>query len=197
MKEITRQATLRGINNEDRTAEFIISSETIDRHGTVFTLDGWELERYAQNPIVAYNHRTNDADPDTIVGLSEVYREGDKLIGKVRFEEEGDNPLADKVWRKINKGILKMASVGARVHDYRWGNSEEGEDSGTIYFTRQELLEWSIVSVGSNPDAFKRSAEEIDEIRQELESKKPKGMDGATTSRLNKWKVKKVASRIK
>ena len=188
-RTITRQVEIRGINQEERTAEFIISSETVDRHGTVFKLDGWDLNTYNRNPIVCYNHRANGENPDTIIGTSEVFRDGELLIGRVRFEDEGDNELADKVWKKVNKGILKMSSVGARVHDYRWGNTDKGEDSGTIYFTRQELLEWSVVSVGSNPDAFKRSADLVEEIRKELE---PKVMDVATQSLLRKAKVKNI-----
>ena len=121
-KTITRQAEIRGIDQENRTAEFIISSETVDRHGTVFKMDGWQLDTYNRNPIVAYNHRANDANPDSIIGTSEVFREGDNLIGRVTFED--DNELAEKVWKKVNKGVLKMASVGARVHEYRWGKKD-------------------------------------------------------------------------
>ena len=187
MRKITRVAEIRGINQDDKSAEFIISNESIDRHGTVFKMDGWDLSVYERNPIVCYNHQSSGDNPDTIIGTSEVFKDGADLIGRVIFEE--DNPLAEKIWRKINKGILKMASVGARVHDYRWGNTDEGEDSGTVYFTRQELLEWSVVSVGSNPEAFKRSAESIEEIREELA---PKGMDNATAARLRKLKVKLV-----
>ena len=69
----------------------------------------------------------------------------------------------------MQDGILKMASVGAIPHEYRYGNVDNGEDSGTIYFTRQELIEWSIVSAGSNKDAFKRSADQVDEIKKSLE----------------------------
>ena len=47
--------------------------------------------------------------------------------------------------------------------------TEEDEDRNTIYFTRQELVEWSIVSAGSNRDAFKRSADQVDELKKSLE----------------------------
>ena len=98
-----------------------------------------------------------------------MYHDGDALIGEVTFEREGNNPLADKVFNKMQDGILKMASVGAIPHEYRYGNVDNGEDSGTIYFTRQELIEWSIVSAGSNKDAFKRSADQVDELKKSLE----------------------------
>ncbi len=190
MKEITRAAEIRAIDSDKRTAEFIISNESVDRHGTVFKMDGWDLKTYERNPIVCYNHASGDTNPDTIIGTSRVFVEGSNLIGEVTFEDEGDNKIADRVWKKINKGVLKMASVGARVHDYRLGNTKEGEDSGTIYFTRQELLEWSVVSVGSNPEAFKRG---IEEIREELTV--PEKMDDSTKRKLSEWKVKKVTSK--
>ena len=60
MNKIERIAEVRGINAEKRTAEFVISTESIDRHGTVFKLAGWDLENYNRNPIVAYNHVTSD-----------------------------------------------------------------------------------------------------------------------------------------
>jgi len=170
MNKIERIAEVRGVNAENRTAQFVISTESIDRHGTVFKLSGWDLENYNRNPIVAYNHVTSDSNPDTIIGTSRVYIEDDSLIGEVTFEREGNNPLADKVFNKMQDGILKMASVGAIPHEYRYGNVDNGEDSGTIYFTRQELIEWSIVSAGSNKDAFKRSADQVDELKKSLET---------------------------
>jgi hypothetical protein len=35
------------------------------------------------------------------------------------------------------------------------------EDPEAIYFTDQELLEWSVVTVGSNPEALKRESQTI------------------------------------
>ncbi len=169
MDKIERLIECRGVNVESRTAEFVISTESIDRHGTVFKLAGWELDNYNRNPIVGYNHVVSGDNPDTIIGTSRVYQDGDALIGEVTFEREGNNPIADKVFNKINDGILKMASVGAIPHEYRYGDDKKGEDRDVVYFTRQELIEWSVVSAGSNKDAFKRSADQVDEIKKSLE----------------------------
>jgi phage head maturation protease len=168
MNKIERLAEVRNINEVERTAQFVISTESIDRHGTSFKLDGWDLSTYDRNPIVGYNHEVSGSNPDTIIGTSRVFRDGDALIGEVTFEREGNNPLADKVFNKMQDGILKMASVGAIPHEYRYGK-EDDEDRNTIYFTRQELVEWSIVSAGSNRDAFKRSADQVDELKKSLE----------------------------
>lgn len=156
----TRTALLRAPEEttaENRTYEFVISSEAPDTYGTVFTSRGWSLERYMRNPVVLYNHRSYSDNPDTTIGTSVVRQEGKNLVATLTLEE--GNEIADKVKRQIDNGTLRMASVGADVKEWRRGIFEEGENPDLIYFTRQDLLEWSITPVGSNPDALKRNAD--------------------------------------
>lgn len=170
---VTRDAYVRSVTDEmieKRQAEFVISSEAVDSYGTVFKMDGWELSRYVQNPIVCYMHRSGSNDPDDVIGTSTVRIDGDKLIGVVTFEDAETNPKAEKVFRKVCNGTLKMASVGARVLQARLGDEKQGEDKDVLFFTRQELYEWSIVSVGSNPDAHKRNQITLDEMIAEAQS---------------------------
>ena len=58
-----------------------------------------------------------------------------------------------------------MASIGAKVEKARFGNEENGEEKDVLYFTEQRLMEWSIVSIGSNPDAQKRNSQTVEELR--------------------------------
>jgi HK97 family phage prohead protease len=167
-KPVIREAVVRALSDENiknRTAEFVISSEAPDTYGTVFKISGWDLKRYEANPIVAFGHRTYSENPDMIIGTSEVFIEGDKLIGRVRFESAEDNPLAEKIYKKVQNGTLRMASIGANPMKGHWGDEKLGEDRDVIYFDQQELLEWSIVPIGSNPDALKREAQTIEDIR--------------------------------
>ena len=164
----TREIQLRNLTAEqieNRQAEFVISTEAVDTYGTVFRADGWDLSRYEKNPIVLYGHRSWDGNPDSIIGTGEVFRENDQLIGKVTFESEEINPLAEKVFRKVQNGTLRMASIGANPTMGHWGKTEAGEDPEILYFDRQELLEFSIVPIGSNPDALKRNAQALEEIK--------------------------------
>lgn len=170
---VTRQAFVRAVSQEqieNRQIEFVISTEAVDTYGTVFTLGGWRFERYNSNPVVVYAHNIYSPDPDVIIGTSVVRIEGNEVIGVVTFEPADINPLAEKVFRKVLAGTLRMASVGADVHEARWGVFEDGENPDVLYFTRQDLLEWSIVPVGSNPDALKRNTESLESIK----SKYPK-----------------------
>lgn len=163
-----REAVLRALTPEqikNREAEFVISSEAVDTYGTVFKMSGWNLERYKANPVVCYNHYSWGTDPDTIIGTSEVFVDGDVLVGRVRFETEEINPKAEKVWKKVQAGTLRMASVGVNVIRGHWGDDKLGEDRDVLYFDEHELLEWSVVAIGSNPDAVKRNAENFEEIK--------------------------------
>lgn len=188
-KFAVREAVLRALTPqqiENREAEFVISTEAVDTYGTVFKSSGWDLTRYTKNPIVAYGHRTWDAEPDNIIGTSEVRIEDNMLIGKVRFEDAETNPKAEKIWKKVQAGTLRMASVGANVMEWRWGDETLGEDKNTIYFIRTELLEWSIVPIGSNPDAHVRNAKTIEEIRELLKPEQNNAnQDGEQTANLS------------
>ncbi len=154
---------IRSIDVESRSVEFVISSEAVDSHETVFKAEGWDLARYAKNPIVSYQHDDFSSDPDMIIGTSEVRMEDGQLIARLVLEDlDNDmNEIAEKVWRKIQKGTLRMASIFARPLDGRYGDRSLNEDPEIFYFTRSELYAWSVVTIGSNPDAQVRSESEI------------------------------------
>ena len=170
-KIVIREAVLRSMTEDmikNREAEFVISTEAKDTYNTIFKIDGWDLTRYQQNPVVLYAHRSYSDDPDMVIGTSEVRvdLESKQLIAKVRFETEDVNKTADKIFKKVMAGTLRMASVGAIPLEWRMGDESKGEDKNVLYFTKSQLYEWSIVPVGSNPDAVKRSVRSIEEIRQ-------------------------------
>lgn len=168
---VTRNAFVRNTSAEmleNRQVEFVISSEAIDSYNTVFKMDGWDLNQYARNPIVCYQHKSNSDDPDNIIGTSTVRIEGDELIGTVTFEDADTNPKAEKIFRKVQSGTLKMASIGANVLKARFGDEDKGEQKDVLYFTKQRLMEWSIVSIGANPGAHKRNAETVNELRTSI-----------------------------
>lgn len=172
-KVIERNVHVRGVDTENRTAEFVISSEAVDSYNTVFKAEGWDLSQYLKNPIVTYNHSLYSNNPDSIIGTSEVFFDDKKLIGRVTFEPAEINPLADTVFKKINHGTLKMASVGARIKDGHMGNKDHGEDPDVLYFDKSELIEWSVVPAGANPEAHKRNNQTLSEIREEIKPAEP------------------------
>jgi HK97 family phage prohead protease len=175
-KAVTREAAIRALTDENknnREAEFVISTEAVDSFGTVFKIAGWDLKRYNNNPIVCFQHKANSDNPDMILGTSTVRFEDNQMIAVVRFEPEAINPLAEKVWQKVQAGTLRMASIGANPKKGHWGDETKGENRDVLYFDESELLEWSIVSMGSNPEAMKREVATMEEIEKVILKNKP------------------------
>jgi hypothetical protein len=155
---------------ESRQIPFVNSTRTKDRHGTVLNQEAWNLDNYRKNPIVAYQHNLSggmcsEPNPDFVIGKDinpQIFKSvGDTaLTGLLEFEPADINPLAEKIFRKVLFGTLSRSSVGfIEVGQGHYGDGEEaqGRTAETYYFEGQELLEWSIVNVPSNPDAGKRS----------------------------------------
>ena len=151
--------------DESRIIEFVITNATKDRHKSVVNPDKWEMTNFLNNPIVGYQHNVygsffSKPDPDMIIGKAvNLRKEGNDWISGVHFEPEKMNKLADKLFNKVKFGTLRAASVGfMEIGDGKFGDGEEGEGkkNETFYFAGQELLEFSIVNIPSNPAATKR-----------------------------------------
>ena len=41
---------------ETRTVQFVISTDSKDRHGTKLNMKNWQLDNFNRNPIVGYQH---------------------------------------------------------------------------------------------------------------------------------------------
>lgn len=154
---------------ESRIIPFVLSSSKRDRHGTVLNQENWMLDNYRVNPIIGFMHNLygdlcNPPDVDSIIGKSKnIGTEGKKseriLIADAEFEPAEVNLLAEKVFRKVLFGSLRGASVGFLPVGHGWygeKDEDQGNENETYYFEGQELLEWSVVSIPSNPDGARR-----------------------------------------
>lgn len=181
-----RSGEIRNTDKESRTVQFVISDESKDRHRTVLNMDGWNLENFNRNGIVGYQHDVYGAgmckgpDPDSVIGKGRAWVEnngtrangmgGPVLMGEVEFEPKEVNELADKVFKKVLHGTLNATSVGFRsIGGGTMVNEKTGEEeqmkeapysvpkNHTFYYEGQELLEFSVVNIPSNPNALKKN----------------------------------------
>lgn len=147
---------------ETREVQFVISTNTKDRHGEVINMKNWKLDTFNANPIVGYQHNVYGdnmclpPNPDDVLGKSkawlDMYKGKEALIASVEFEPKEINPLAEKVFRKVMFGSLNAASVG--ILPVGEGKVEKDVNGNKTYFyDGQELIEWSIVNIPANPDA--------------------------------------------
>lgn len=146
---------------ETRTLEFLISTAAKDRHNSILNMKGWQLDNFNANPIVGYQHDVyganmcTPANPDNVLGPGRAFLEGENLIGEVTFETKDINPLAEKIFRKVLNGTLRATSVG--FLEVGKGEERKVEGQDIYFFEGQELLEFSIVNIPSNPEAVGRA----------------------------------------
>jgi len=153
-------------NEENRTVTFVASTYDKDRHGTILNQKNWNLDNFNANPIIGYQHNvygeSATPNPDDQLGYGRAYVEGKELLIDITFEPADINPLAEKIFKKIQHGSLRAVSVGFVPLKNEEGKYGEERD-GAFYFHGQELLEVSVVNIPSNPKALKKSLDEMNE----------------------------------
>jgi hypothetical protein len=165
-------------SEDNRVREFVISTERPDSHGTVIKMDGWDIDDYNLAGAFYYQHQTGSPNPQNALGIGKSYKDANRLIGVAQFEPAEINPLAQEILNKVDYGTYKRTSVGfiPKKGKARWGDEKRGEDPELYYFEGQTLVEFSIVDIGSNLDAYKKSMESMDNyLRSVKEEHKSKG----------------------
>lgn len=138
----------------ERQYQFTASTNTQDRDGEVINVDGWDIRNYEKNPVVMYAH---DYRSLPIGRSTKVWVSRGKLKNTVEFPPEGTSEFADTVERLVDTGFLKTESVGFIPKKWQDGDGDKGPSRT---YTKQELLEISIVPVPSNPDALRNAVDE-------------------------------------
>jgi HK97 family phage prohead protease len=150
-----RTVNVRAVREDVREVDYVASSEAVDSHGEVLR-QNWILERYLRNPVILWAHNNDWAVPTLPIGRAvKCLVENKQLLITPKFSEK--NPFARIVFDMIVEGMLRAGSVGFRPHKV------SREDIGgveRVVCDQNELYEFSICPVGSNPDALVLSAEE-------------------------------------
>lgn len=149
----TFDVTVRALNQEERSVEVVVSSESLDAHGDVVDQD-WDLKRYKRNPVVLWSHNNSffsGPEADLPIGYAkDVAVRNGRLEATLVFVDEKANPMAEKVWQGFRQKSLHAVSAGFRPHSV----SREVEDDFEYFrLSKNELYEISVCPIGSNPDA--------------------------------------------
>jgi HK97 family phage prohead protease len=130
-----------------RTISFTFSDSSVDRVGDTIDAQGWRLDEFRKNPVALFGHDSSSVE--NIIGkASNVHVEGTRLLGDIEFMAASVNPKADAVFKMIKGGFINAVSVG--FMPIEWNPNK----NGGISFTKQSLLEISVVPVGANPNAL-------------------------------------------
>ena len=176
MQQRTISFEAREINETERTVHVSFSSEAV-------------VPRFWGTEVLCHDKDCVDLTRLTELGVSLFNHNRDKVIGVIKnpilnevekrchcdiyFDDDEDS---DKIFQKVNKGILRGVSVGYQVD--RWEEVKTGEVSSNGRFkgpcfvaTKWTPLEVSIVSVPADTDVgVNRTIEEVNkEIVQRTE----------------------------
>ena len=142
---------LQEVTEDDRTATFVASDETVDRYGDVVSAKGWDLANFRRNPVFLWMH----SQYQPIGRVKKIGVEGDKLMATVKFFDPGDSKMADDLWKLVKKRHLRAVSVGFTAEEKNIEPIRDENETTTGYrFLKQELLELSLVAVPANPNAL-------------------------------------------
>lgn len=154
------------IDLEKHTAIFVMSTANKDRHGDIVDQDSWIIKYFLDNPAFYFQHRTADTFP--LGRWLRVWFEADpelegkqRMLGEAYFSVDIDAD-AKRAWDHLVEGNLNMVSVGFMPNrvDY-----DEDKDAFVLY--DNELLECSLVGIGSNRQSLAKD-KEVEEVRTNL-----------------------------
>lgn len=135
--------------------EFVVSTNALDSHGERIDVDGIDFKEYKKNPVVLWGH---DGFNLPIARTTKIWKESGKLMARAKFYLKDD--FSRKVYDFIVDGFLNAVSIGGMV-------TEWGEDGMTI--SKLSMKEFSVVSIGANPEALatakQLSAEQVTELK--------------------------------
>lgn len=137
------------VNAEQRTADFVASTDALDSHGDVVEQD-WVLDHFKANPVILYGHNSRD------LPIGQAIRVGVEmgaLMVTIKFASAEANPMAEQVWRLVQERVLRAVSVGFKPTDGRY----EMRDGREVFVWSSPVLkEISVVPVGANHEALAR-----------------------------------------
>jgi HK97 family phage prohead protease len=136
----------------DRRMRFVISTGAVDRDGDRLDPQGWVLDRFKKNPVVMWSHAYSQPP---VAKCTEIRVTRTGLEATAEFPPRGMYEFSDTVFDMLKGGFLSGVSVGFRPIEFEESRVRKGRD-----YRRQELTEFSLCSIPSNPDALvRRSAD--------------------------------------
>ena len=146
MSKLYTKAFVDKIDKDEITA--IASSEVEDRQGEIVNVDGWDLDSFVKAPRLLWGHDHQKLPVGKVTKIWIEKTAKPRLMFKAEFQTVTEFGKAVK--KLFDQGFLNTFSVGFKPID-----SEHDEDvKSGLRFTKQELLEISVVNVPANPEAL-------------------------------------------
>ena len=151
---------LRGIDEKNRTIDFVASTEAVDRYHDILRVRGFQTENYLKNPVFLWAHKSSEPPIGRTVAISKELNPP-ALVQRVQFADKATYPFADTIFNLYKSKFLAAVSVGfIPLEQPAPILGADGRSTGGYEFTSQELLELSAVPIPANPEAVARALDE-------------------------------------
>ena len=141
---------IKSVDTANRTLTILASDESLDRDFDIIKMSGWQLENYIKNPVVLFCHKY---DEPAIAACIKILKTKDSLILTHKFPTKGVYPKADIIFSLYSEKVMRASSVSFLPLEWIPNKDEDGKTLLGRIFTKQELLEHSLVPVPANPNA--------------------------------------------
>lgn len=139
----------RGADSGRKTYRYRVSSTQPARDGGVIPVSEWRTDNYRRYPVVLAGHDYQGAATRFPIGMAdELLFDDDGMIADIALH--GQNDASAEAIRILDAGFPIATSVGFRAESIE----SPTERSAPYTFRGVELLEISLVSVPSDPNAL-------------------------------------------
>lgn len=137
-------------SSDDTRTTVVINTDGGDRHGTIIDPNGAQLDNYRQNPVFLINHNY-----DLLAGAgAELTVQNNQIVANIDDDMwDLDDERIVPYFNKVKNGIMRAASVGFKPLEVEY-EDEDGRPLEKPIIRKWELLEFSFVTVGSDPQAL-------------------------------------------
>lgn len=149
---VQKQAEMTKEQQEKKPKTFILLDGSITTYGFRVLPEGVDLSQFERNPIMFYFHEDHLLPIGT---WKNIRLEDGQLLADAVLDYADDDKEVQRIIGKIERGIIKMASVGLRKAE--WSDNHiyklAGQEMPTAI--KSVLREVSIVPIGGNNNAFR------------------------------------------
>ena len=167
--QIARKAI--SIDVEKKQVTFVMSSSNVDRHGDVIDQKSWILDYFMKSPMFFLQHRSDEFPigkwlPETLKFESDPDNAGEELMICTAEFATDIYDQADLAFKMVEGGFMNAVSVGFIPHRVEY---DEHKDVFVLFDC--ELMECSLVGIGSNRQALAKETTVEDARDKALEAK--------------------------
>lgn len=165
------QIEIKKVDEEKKQITVVMSSNSVDRHGEIVDQKGMIIPKTTKSLTVFVDHEHTIEKTIGKVDVKNIEQKGGKTIGVIDFAID-ESPLAELTYKLMKGGYITDVSIGfiPQEYDKKRVKEEDGTEKEVWRWTKWEIIELSVVGIGSNRDAMKKAFESGELTEKDLQA---------------------------